>query len=144
MDRIQELEMEIIKLKREEQELDREERRKQSEAWTKIINDSDSWEWQTKEITYNPMGKVDLKGLRIEHRVKPSLITEWKKNGFATFSSNYQTEERWFGMFYYRTDENILTHEGGGNCVLDDPKLCSDEEWKEMKDGRIPSKFIRK
>lgn len=46
-------------------------------------------------------------------------------------------------MFYFRTDENILTHDGGGTLVLNDPKLCNDEEWARLASGDVPAKFVR-
>ena len=45
-------------------------------------------------------------------------------------------------MFYFRTEENILTYDGGGYCVLKEPKLCSDEQWESIKNGIIPDKFL--
>lgn len=42
---------------------------------------------------------------------------------------------------YYRTEDGILTHEGGGWCLLKEPALCSDIEWEAMKSGMIPDKF---
>lgn len=48
------------------------------------------------------------------------------------------------GFFYRRTDEGILTHEGGGTMVLETPRLCSDAEWQSILAGDIPEKFILK
>lgn len=42
---------------------------------------------------------------------------------------------------YYRTEDGILTHEGGGWCLLKEPALCSDIEWEALKAGTVPDKF---
>jgi hypothetical protein len=44
-------------------------------------------------------------------------------------------------MFYHRTEEGILTNEGGGTHVLDTPRLCSDAEWAQILSGDVPAKF---
>lgn len=37
---------------------------------------------------------------------------------------------------YFRVD-GILTHTGGGHCILTVPQHCSDEEWEELKKGNF-------
>ena len=44
---------------------------------------------------------------------------------------------------YFLTDEGILTHRGGGYCILNDPKLCTDEEYERICQGDIPERFFR-
>ena len=44
---------------------------------------------------------------------------------------------------YFRTEEKILTHDGGGHLLLKDVQTCSDEEWEAVKSGQIPEKFLR-
>lgn len=56
-------------------------------------------------------------------------------------SINGRWDERLNSVLYYRDEDNILTHKGGGYILLKDPKLCSDEEWEAIKKGDIPEKF---
>jgi hypothetical protein len=42
---------------------------------------------------------------------------------------------------YFRTEENVLTHEGGGYLLLKDCCLCTDEEWEGIKKGNF-EKFM--
>jgi hypothetical protein len=127
-----------------EAEQDRENRKAQSAAWQAIIADPESWEWSVRpEKGYRGHGfERTQPGLAIMARVKPALVAQWRAKGFSTFSSDFQ-EGKWLGMFYYRTDEGILTHSGGGHVILNDPMLCSDEEWARMEAGDIPLKFQR-
>lgn len=42
---------------------------------------------------------------------------------------------------YYRIS-NILFHDGGGHMILKDKQVCTDEEWQELKAGKLLEKFF--
>lgn len=109
-------------------------RKAQSDAWAAIVEQANSWEWHSTP-------SKDRLACRVEKRVRPSLVAGWWTGGRGTYSSDYQEEGRWFGMWYYRTEEGILTSGGGGHCVLNDPMLCNDVEWEEILAGNVPAKF---
>lgn len=144
---VKELEEQLAEARHAEAEGDRERRKAQDVAWKAIMADPANWEWSVTPREYsNWLGRGDsppVEALQIHKRVKAAVLQEWIKGGPSTFSTDWQEPDRWFGMVYYRTDEGILTHGGGGHLVLKDPKLCSDAEWEEMKAGRIPAKFIK-
>lgn len=118
-------------------------RKSQSEAWRRLAADPASWEWHaTPEKRQGFMDDPATSGLRISARIRPSLLHMWKEGGLPQFSTDAQ-EGRWLGMFYYRTEESILTHAGGGHMVLRDPVLCSDEQWADLERGIIPLKWQR-
>ena len=141
------LQQQIAELEKQQNDLDRKSREAQSEAWKVIHGNKDNYEWrvEVKEDLDWCNGEIKkiTHGVKVEQRIKPEVLAEWKKGGFSTFSSDLQKEDRWFGMFYYRTDENILYHKGGGYSILNDVKLCNDEEWALIVANKIPSKFIR-
>lgn len=122
---------------------DDERRKAQSIAWEQITNNPDAWEWSVQPVEDKEwITKVVRHGARVSKRLKPEILAEWKKGGFSTFSANMQ-DGCWHGMFYYRTEENILTRRGGGTLVLNDPMLCNDEEWAAIVAGNIPLKYRR-
>lgn len=124
-----------------EKEEQRKVRERQQKAWNELEADPNSWEWTAEPYTYKTFGSgTEIPGLRISRRVKPHILAKWRAGGHPTFS-NDAMDGNWMGMFYYRTDEGILTHKGGGHCVLNDPKLCSNDEWNQMNAGIIPDKF---
>ena len=127
---------ELLKLQEEIEREDKENRARQSKKWKKIVSKKENWEWKVWDIE-------DGKKIKVAKRVIPNLVKEWEKDGFSTFSNDFQDAGQWQGMFYYRTDEGILTSDSGGYCVLQIPKLCSDEEWEKMRKGGIPEKFKR-
>jgi hypothetical protein len=133
----------LKKAEEDEQAEDRNKREAQTKAWKVITSNPDNWEWSITPETYSSyfQDSNKLVGLRISKRVNPEVVKEWEKGGFPTFSNDYHKPSIWHGMFYHRTDENILTNEGGGHCILKVPKLCSDKEWKEIEKGNIPDKF---
>ena len=110
-------------------------------AFQEIIQDQRNFEWLSTPKTYHSLSE-QFEGVQVQRRLKPEILEAWKGNGPASFSSTL-AEGIWVGMFYYRTDENILTRAGGGYRVLKDPKLCSDEEWERICSGDIPEKFKR-
>ena len=124
-----------VKAEREAQQKDREAR------WAAILRDPGSWEWRV-----TPCQRADfftkevVDGADIQRRVKPEIVAAWVAGGNG---APREEETTFRGMFYYRTDENILTQDGGGWHVLQTPKLCSDEEWNQILAGEIPSKFKR-
>lgn len=136
--RIAELKAELAK---EEQKLREEEKKKQEEQakrWKEILTNPDSFEWKVELGKFGEGGKESA---WVTRRVKPEILSAWKEGGFSSYSDNYQCANYWVGMHYYRTDENILTYEGGGTRVLNTPKLCSDEEWEKILANDIPMKF---
>jgi hypothetical protein len=140
---VEELREQLKEAEKLERERDAEQRKAQSARWNEIMRDKSSFEWAIKPMTYKTFGSGEvLEGARISRRVKPEILAKWKEKGNSTFSSDLQEENRWFGMFYYRTDENILHHDGGGHYILKTPKLCSDEEWRSILNGIIPEKFL--
>jgi hypothetical protein len=141
MSKAEELREELTRLESEERNADEQRRASQSATWKVIFDNKDNWEWQVHETDYHMFDRETVKGVRVARRIKPALIEEWAKGGVARFSSGYEEKDRWFRMFYYRTDENILTSDGGGHCVLNVPKLCSDTEWEQIVSGIIPEKY---
>jgi hypothetical protein len=51
-------------------------------------------------------------------------------------------EDHFSSVTYWRTDEGILTHCGGGHLVLREPVLMSDDEWEDLKKGNV-NKYMR-
>ena len=113
---------------------DRVQRERQSLAWNAITADPNNWEWSIHPKAF---------GAVVSKRVRPDMVRAWAANGLSSFASDFQEPDRWFGMTYYRTSENILTHQGGGHMVLNDPMLCNDDEWAAIVAGNIPAKYIR-
>lgn len=141
---VEELREQLKEAERLRDERDRESRKAQMTRWNEIMKDKANFEWKVVLSTYKEFNSSErLNGVEVYRRVRPEIITEWRKGGHSTFSSDFQEPERWFGMFYYRTDENILTQTGGGHHVLKTPKLCSDEQWESICNGIIPDKFLR-
>lgn len=111
---------------------------------------SHPWEYTSTPQEYKRfLGSKEpgVQGTRIMRRLDPAKLAEWEATTGHTFTDACNARRgghdnnKWHGMFYYRTDENILTHDGGGTYVLRDPKLCSDEEWALILTGNIPAKF---
>lgn len=141
---VRELQQQLDEAKKLERAEDDKRRKAQSERWHEIMSNKNNFEWKVEpSVQYRHFIQPEkVSGLRVSKRVKPEIIAEWAKGGFSLFSSDFQEPGRWFGMFYFRTEENILTHDGGGSRVLKDPKLCSDEQWESIKNGIIPDKFL--
>lgn len=139
----QELQQQLDEAKKLQQQLDDKRRKAQDLRWHEIVSNKDNFEWKVEpsvQCRHSTQEKVS--GLRVFKRVKPEILDEWVKGGFPSFESGFQEPGRWYGMFYFRTEENILTYDGGGYCVLKEPKLCSDEQWESIKNGVIPDKFL--
>jgi hypothetical protein len=137
---IAELEMKLAAARDRERDADEAKRKEQSEAWKVITANPDSWEWKVTPDEYKDWDAVKYIGAGVYRRVKPEIVAAWKQNGHAQFHYD-SMDGNWHGMFYYRTDENILTNYGGGHCILKVPKLCSDPEWNELLSGKVISKF---
>lgn len=144
MNTVEELKAQLAIAEKEARKADELARKAQQEKWQELCKVSDNWEWLVVENEYTKfITQEKIKGASVNKRMKPEILKAWKAGGYSTFSSDMQEEDRWFGMFYYRTDENILTHDGGGHSVLATPKLCNDAEWEQILSGDIPEKFKR-
>ncbi len=122
---------------------ERSQREAQTAAWRALSSDPTSWEWHARpEERQGFIGDPQTSGLRISARIKPALLEKWRKGGLPLTSTDAQ-EGRWLGMFYWRTDEGILTHKSGGHMILRDPVLCSDEQWAALEQGDVPRKWQR-
>lgn len=111
-------------------------------AWT-AFQATRPYEYKVTPSTYREFCSKDapVPSLRIVRRYRPDALAAFKAEWTLL---DFEAEaNRWVGVEYYRTDENILTHGGGGTLLLKDPKLCNDEEWAELTAGRIPDKFLR-
>lgn len=148
MKTIEELKLELAELERIEREASEQQAKDRQASWLAITNDRNSWEWLIKPGTslrgWGIGNTNEVSGIRINCRVKPDVVGQWmKSNGNRNLPND--RDANWQGMFYYRTDENILTYEGGGTHVLTSvPKLCTDEEWAQLIVGNIPEKFRAK
>lgn len=140
---VQELQQQLDEAKRAERAEDDKRRKAQDKRWHEIMSDKDNFEWKVEPSVQCRLTQPEkISGLRVSKRVKPEILAEWVKGGSPSFSTGFQEPGRWYGMFYFRTEENILTSDGGGHCVLKEPKLCSDEQWESIKNGIIPDKFL--
>lgn len=139
---VRELEEMLEQARLEEEVRDSERRQEQSRLWAAMYADPDSWEWESFPQRRKAFFRreLDLDETRVVRKLKASRLEQWKLGGPGMFSSNWE-DGKARGMFYYRTDEGILTGSGGGYHVLDIPRLCSDAEWAEILAGRIPMKF---
>lgn len=138
-DKIKELEARL-KAAKEEEKRENEKRQKVLRAkWRVILDEPSSYEWliEPKTRTHFVTGER-LIGVDVSRRVKPSIVEDWEKAGNGSVDPD---QKQYRGMFYFRTDENILTHDGGGFHVLQVPKLCNDEEWAAIASGNVPLKY---
>jgi hypothetical protein len=134
----------IEELEEQARQQDREQREAQSKAYSAMTSDPANWEWCSTRVSNDSWGKPDPEGAfcRVSKRIKPEALAKWKEGGHSTFASDYQ-DGQWHGIVYHRTEENILTHGGGGHLVLKDPMLCNDQEWEQICSGNIPTKYLR-
>ena len=117
-------------------EAERTERRK---AWAAVRDNPESWEWScTPRIeglgTFDEVPGREI--CTVQKRLRAEHAAVGKQEGAADVNL-------WRGMRYYRTDEGILTHGGGGHLVLHDPMLCNADEWAAICRGDIPAKYKR-
>lgn len=138
---------EIQRLQQLAEEQEQEARERAKEIWQQIVSNQDNFEWTATAVGFvKPNIFTRYAGrpyVFISKRLKPHVLEAWRERPVHVSLSNDYMDGRWQGMKYVLTDEGILTHEGGGTLVLDDPKLCSDAEWQELCSGRVPAKFIR-
>lgn len=139
--RIAQLEAELAQLKEQEQRAVREYRTAMAEAWNEFIK-SDPWTYASETTTYSDFFSKDkFLAVRVTRWITPALLDEFM-SGWPNMVAD-EGSVRPHGMTYYRTDEGILMHGGGGTHILKSPKLCSDIEWSEFLSGRVPDKFKR-
>lgn len=154
MNKIQQLEVELKAAKQEAQDLERVTRDTLREAGNAFLA-SKPYEYRTYPADDIPSywaerNQLPIKAqLRVEQRISPKLVidfctahnTEW--NVVANALSRNHEPSKWVGMVYQLTEENILTHTGGGTMILKDPMLCTDAEWASLEAGSIPQKYLR-
>lgn len=135
---------EIARLEQLARDEDNTKRAAQTLAWAAIAADKSNWEWLIIPTEYPDWNNAQTKisGVMVKSRVRPDVLAKWKEGGHATLSNDWM-DGKWLGMFYYRTEENILHHMSGGYLILKDVQLCSDEQWESILQGNIPAKFIR-
>lgn len=145
IEKVKELKLQLEAAEKEMKVAYEKEQKVQAELWGNIISDPESYDWY---ITPDEMpdyrsnvirSNVILHGVSIRRKIKDVIFHSWKNNGHTSL---YPSNEI-CGMFYFRTNENILTFRGGGVLVLNTPMLCSDEEWKNILEGNIPRKYIK-
>lgn len=140
IEKIKELKLQLEAAEREMKVAYEKEQKIQAEIWKNIISDPESYDWDiTPDEMHDYRSNVILHGVSVKRKIKDKIFRSWKSNGYSTL---YPSNEN-LGMFYYRTNENILTFCGGGVWVLNTPMLCSDEEWKNILEGNIPRKYIK-
>ena len=140
MPTIAELEAQLEELKKQTEQLEAAKRREASLVFNALRKEPSSYEWMCypqKHIDW--MTKIEHDAVRVTRRFRPEVIDEFEA---SHGSLGYGTRD-WVGMIYLRTDEGILTHSGGGTMVLNDPMLCSDREWEQLKMGEIAMKYMR-
>lgn len=144
METVVELKARLRLAEQVEEENQRQTQQELQAEWNWITDHRDNWEWSMNPSTHNDYitGSEVLHGLRILCRVKPEVVDLWMAGHNGKQPPQMRGVGQWEGMFYYRTDEKILTYAGGGSHVLSSvPKLCSDEQWAELCAGRVPDKF---
>ena len=126
----------IERLKKEIEQEERNFRKERHSKWVAISENPDSWEWQAIPATGDRdwIKKTSGPVCRILKRLKPDLAKDWpeKKDSIS-----------WHGMTYHRTEENILTSNSGGHCLLQTPMLCNDQEWQDLCNCKIANKYLR-
>ena len=111
-------------------------------AWNAMVKHPDSSEWSVVERPWTPFmapeGTAPIPSVLVQKRLKPERAAK-----FVEVFGPIVDEQlvQWRGMRYHRTSENILTHDSGGWCILNDPMLCSDQEWAQIVEGDIPAKY---
>jgi len=138
-EQISDLEQQLDKLRRIERRVKREAEKRADAALNTLKKDPNIWEWEVTPNTCRSYrdGSM-LEGANIKRRIKSHILMQFHEEyGHALTEAH-----RYHGTFYYRTDEGILDHNGGGTHILNTPKLCSDEEWKEILAGNPAEKFI--
>lgn len=107
-------------------------------GWDAITDNPDSYEWRAAKPRYRAYGTPEgADEVAVECRIKPEVYEAFIASGGMSraFCLN------WHGMVYHRTEEDILTHGGGGSYILCDPMLCNDDEWQAIKAGNPAAKY---
>ena len=143
-------EIEILKAKLQEAENNA---RKAFEARSREVHEiykawlnTDVWEWSVTPVKTRYFEKdltlVDT--VRVIRRIRSDAVEAFAREQLKdTHPSPIGDLARWHGMDYSLTDDGIIHGFGGGYLVLVTPKVCSQEEWDEIKQGVIPEKFKR-
>ena len=145
MQELRKLQEELSKLRIKRNDLDNEIKKKvikrdkiKSSIIDNIEKEKENWEYRAFPKKEEIWEKGLIEGLRVETRLKPAVIKKLKEVGIQLAA------EYWQGMFYYRTDENIICQgDGGGELILIIQKICSDEEWDRIAKGDIPERLLR-
>lgn len=138
MSRIQELEAELEKLRNDERAKNEAESKRRTAAFNAL-----PYEYNVKPhcfvlgTTFSDISRFfpsyprgdTVEGVRVMRRKQ--ISEEFKGQ-----------DNPWCGMTYFRTEEGVLCHEGGGIYVLRDALLTTDAEWEAIKRGQIPEKFV--
>lgn len=137
---------EIRRLQQLAEEQEQETRKRANEIWQQIVSNPDNFEWNVTDggiietsIFTRYAGRPYVV---IRKRLKPDVWDTWSEWYAHVGVAEQYMDGQWQGMKYILTDEGILTHEGGGTLVLNDPKLCSEAEWYDLCVGNVPAKFI--
>lgn len=114
--------------------------------WRELKAEPENWIWYASESQIMMPDRFTRYAGRpcvyLTKRLRPEVLRAWKIGGTGTLSEAFMDGEA-LGMCYILTDEGILTHEGGGQVILDTPRLCSPQEWEAICAGSPPAKFIR-
>lgn len=143
------LQAELRGVERQAEEDRRDYERKKRLAWYALLKRPGTYEWQVIPTEYETWNwdaelREKIPGARVLRRVREEFVAqfeaEWGES--VSLGTNMpQDPTKWEGMFYYRTDEGILDHDGGGTYTLRTPKLVSEGEWASILVGDIPEKF---
>jgi len=79
-------------------------------------------------------------------RLTQTLLNQDAKEAYMEYwgSINGDWKESLHSVFYYRTEEGILTSSGGGYIILKrEPIPITTTEWNEMKSGNIPKRLLK-
>jgi len=132
----------IIKIQAEERELTEKQQKIANLKFKEVRNNPDNWEWRVIPTTESSfMNDTKYNGIRVEKRIKQQILKD-NLEEFRCVGSDFTQLDRWFGMFYYRTEENILHSTGGGYYTLNSPMLCNDQEWQDILMLKIANKYI--
>lgn len=137
---------EIRRLQQLVDEQEREDREHADELWQQILDNPGNFEWRAAEVDVLkanlPTRYANRPYVFLQKRLRPSMLHTWREwDAHVSVTKRYM-DGQWRGMMYVLTDEGILTHKGAGTSLLNTPMLCSEDEWEELCEGRVPAKFI--
>ena len=132
----------LTELARHDKEIEKRKRAAEVEkhaSWDAFMK-QDVWDYEVKDEKATGYDGLKLDGIRITKRLKPSFVTEWRRDWGGLISED---SCEWHGMFYYRTKENIVTTYYGGTYVLKSvPFIADDDLWDRFRNGDIPKKYL--